>query len=621
MNGLRAGAALALTGLALVFVTPPAHGNIGVEWEPCECGGPTYTLTVNTLGYGTASKSPDRPSYNKGESVIVSFTPNADRVFWLWYCIPPSHLASLSEETAAVVFMTADTTLTAFTRAKTQTLYVDWDPSFGTVELPPGGQGGGGAFTVPVDYDDTITLTATPNSGYYTVWVGYNGTWGGERYGNSVNVKMQGTNRVRATFRPNAGYPPSMNTLTLDTTGGDCDVFCSGAPTSSFQPGPYPYLSATGPYRFSFLFSPRKGYAWKYLTWEYGGQTRYTTSTGVVYYPSGEFTGHLVDKIRLNIEVEGQGVVASPQFSYWWNPQPYYPVALTDPPATSVTPLATGNQVVMTPSACPGWSFDHWEYKNAQGQWISTPGNPLQGGALTVYMNWWTGAGIHVPDGHMVFHVKAVFVERGVDISLYATIEGCFQGYAERLTGGNSYAFTSGEQALEALQQATSQHCAIGNLFILSHAWIYNSISGQIHGGGFYNDPQFDNGVYGTSSGYDLPTARYLSDFQAAINNGSIKFADNPNLRVFLEGCRIGETGSTIAIPSSFVSGLAGIAGRPVVAACGGSSEAQLTPTTVKFLSAPGGTLELNDERYDGWIENGTEEGRYCTVPGFLFEN
>ncbi len=110
-------------------------------------------------------------------------------------------------------------------------------------------------------------------------------------------------------------------------------------------------------------------------------------------------------------------MVASPQFSYWWNPQPYYPVGFTDPPATSVTPLATGNQVVMTPSACPGWSFDHWEYKNAQGQWISTSGNPLQGGALTVHMNWWTGAGIHVPDSHMVFHVKAVFAETGYGVA------------------------------------------------------------------------------------------------------------------------------------------------------------------------------------------------------------
>ena len=54
-------------------------------------------------------------------------------------------------------------------------------------------------------------------------------------------------------------------------------------------------------------------------------------------------------------------------------------------------------------------SFNHWEYKDAAGQWQTTPGNPLNNMALTIYMNWWTGTGIHVPNGKDVFVVKAVF--------------------------------------------------------------------------------------------------------------------------------------------------------------------------------------------------------------------
>ena len=409
-NASCASAVPLILSVALLLAMPLAHGNISVEWTPCECNSPTYTLTAYTSGYGTVSKSPDKAAYDKGEAVIVTFTPNADRVFTYWYGSPPSHLAHLSEETAAVVFMTANTILIPVTEAKTKTLYVNWDTARGTVELPPGGQGGSGSFTAPVNYGETITLTATPNSGYYTVWAGqYTNDVSGERYGNSVNVKMLNTKKLSADFRPNAGYPGTMNTLTLNMSGGEADVFSAGALSASFNSGLYPYTSATGPSRFSFLFLPRKGYAWKYLTWMADGQARYTTSTGITFYPGATFTGQLVEKIRLNIETEGQGVISSPQFQYWWNPQPYYSVALTNPPATSITPNVNANAVTMTPSACPGWSFDHWEYKNAQGEWISTPGTNL-----TIYMNWWAGTGIRVPNGETLFNVKAVFGKHAV---------------------------------------------------------------------------------------------------------------------------------------------------------------------------------------------------------------
>ena len=38
--------------------------------------------------------------------------------------------------------------------------------------------------------------------------------------------------------------------------------------------------------------------------------------------PPGTYTAHLTDMIRLNIEVEGQGVVTSPHFRHAWRAKP-----------------------------------------------------------------------------------------------------------------------------------------------------------------------------------------------------------------------------------------------------------------------------------------------------------
>jgi len=199
-------------------------------------------------------------------------------------------------------------------------------------------------------------------------------------------------------------YPNPMKTLTVNTSGGPAEVFSAAAPILSYQAGSYPYSTAQGPDRFSFSVVAPSAYAFNYLTWVEDNQTWYSTNSYMYYCLDGSYTAHIVNKVRLNIQTIGQGVVTSPNFMYAWNPRPYQSVAK----GTTLTPLVNANQVTMTPEPCPGWGFDHWQYKNAQGQWVSTPGNPFSG-SLTIYMNWWTGGGIRVPDGVSVFDVRAVF--------------------------------------------------------------------------------------------------------------------------------------------------------------------------------------------------------------------
>ena len=595
-----------------------ASANQSISWTPCACGTGSYTLTVNTFNYGTVAKSPDKPTYAKGESVIVSFTPNADRVFSGWLCTPASHMASGSDQTGTVVFMTANTTLTALTLPNNYTLYCNWDSTKGTVALPSGGQGGAGWFTVPVTSGEQVTLTATPNSGYYTFWQGQwaSGDWSGQRYGDSLDVVIGGTHRLAAGFGLTSQYP-SMNNLTVNTDGGSAQVYCAGAATASWTSGPYPYNTAIAPGLFSFRVVPDSGYHVDWLSWTTGGVTTYSTTTILSNCAGNTYTAHVLEKIKLNVETQGQGVVTSPGFTYSWNPEPYvYGTGST------LTQNVNANAVTVTPSPCNYWSFDHWEYKNAAGQWVIQT-NPIPGynQPLTVYMNWWTGSGIHVPDGQKTFSAKAVFVEHGVDISVYSTQEGCFAGYAQRATGANIHSFTTGSEVITALINATSTHCSIGNLYIFSHAWLYNSQFGQEHSGGLFGGGDDRAGFYGQKIADDDPEARDLTDLQNAINAGTIRFADDGTLRIFLEGCRIGVTGSTISLPSSFVTQLGSITGRVVVSACAGSSEYALQTNSVKFRSAPDPYEELIDGIYDGWIEDSTQRGIYCTVPAFVFSN
>ncbi|MBW7864213.1 MAG: hypothetical protein H3C30_07355 [Candidatus Hydrogenedentes bacterium] len=434
MTGIRP--VLVIAGLVLVL---GSLAGCPARWTPCECDDTPYTLSVINFpgSYGAISKSPDKTNYKKGDYVALTFTPNASGRFVMWTCTPPSHLASNSKETSVGVYITDDsafyheTVAAAVSGPKAQTLYVDWDQNRGYVEIPTNGQGGSGTLTASVNYGETITLTAVPSPGYYTVWHGqwYNNFWSGEKYGNTVTVKMLGANRLVASFRHNSEYPESMKYVYIGTSGGSADVFCSGATTASFNSGPYPASAAAGPVAFSFSINPLKGYAYNYLSWVADNQVWYSSSSGFNYMEGRSYTAYLAKTIKLDIQTEGQGVVTSPDFLSEWNSKPYYPIGL----GNTLSPQPNWNQVTMKADPCEGWEFDHWEYNDAQNNVKYKTGDNL-----SVYMNWWPGAGddIRVPEGTTTFKVKAIFtkisglvVEGGVPNKSVADEELSAHGY------------------------------------------------------------------------------------------------------------------------------------------------------------------------------------------------
>jgi len=391
----------------LCILSPCGRANQSIAWSPCGCGEESYTLTL--LGTdGTYEKSPDSATYAKGETVFVQFTPNADKRLTTWTCNPPSHMASGSTADTVTVFITGNTSLRANTTSKYYTLSCSWIPTNGTVALPPGGQGDNDSFTVPnLEYGTVLTLTATPNSGYYAWWQGGGyAPWAGQRYSNSIDVKIEGDVNLAAGFGLLSQYP-AMTTLTVNLEGGSGQTFCAGHQNASFTAGPYPYnsVSAPGP-SFAYRVAPASGYSLTYVSWKVNNTDQYTTSDIGYGVAANTYTAHLVKKIKLNVETEGQGVVTSPDFYYSWNPQPYGGSGAT------LTPSVSANQVQMTADACPGWRFDHWKYKNAAGQWVTAGTTETK----IIYMNWWTATGqLHVPNGQETFSAKAVFYEGGFD--------------------------------------------------------------------------------------------------------------------------------------------------------------------------------------------------------------
>jgi hypothetical protein len=202
-----------------------------------------------------------------------------------------------------------------------------------------------------------------------------------------------------------------------------------------------------------------------------------------------------------------------------------------------------------------------------------------------------------------------VVVYTVVDISACGKTEGCFEGYGQRVTGSNRYLFGTGKEFLDGLVQATSDNGSIGNLYIFSHAWLYQSSTGISHGGGFWGQGSGDPSLAyfnGQTISGDHADARDLDDLEALINNESIRFA--PDCIIFIEGCHVGEIGS-------FVSNLSSLTGRTIISAYGDSTEYELGTNWVKFRSAPENSAESNNPDYDGWKSGSTELGTYITVP------
>jgi hypothetical protein len=222
-----------------------------------------------------------------------------------------------------------------------------------------------------------------------------------------VEIVVGGDKSLDAGFLPIEQYPSVMNSISINGGGDALFISTAGSHDLSWGAGTYPYASSDGPNGFSYAFHVLPGFAFNYVSWQVGSTRYYATDSARDYtVPPGEYTAHAEALIFLNVTWEGQGVVTSPDFYFGYNPLPLYPMPFATPYFTELYPIVNANDVSMSATACPGWSFDHWEYKDAQGAWVTHPWQNL-----TVYMNWWEGTGIRVPEGVTDFEVKAVFEE------------------------------------------------------------------------------------------------------------------------------------------------------------------------------------------------------------------
>jgi uncharacterized repeat protein (TIGR02543 family) len=110
-----------------------------------------YTLTIDVVGNGTVTPSPDQPLYDFGDSVTVAAVPDSGWVFDGWAD------GLTGTENPELLVMVSDTTITAiFTRIQyTLTTKVNFN---GSVIRSPD--------QPTYDYGDTVIVTAVPDTGW-----------------------------------------------------------------------------------------------------------------------------------------------------------------------------------------------------------------------------------------------------------------------------------------------------------------------------------------------------------------------------------------------------------------------------------------------------------------------
>jgi hypothetical protein len=290
------------------------------------------------------------------------------------------------------------------------------------------------------EYGTEVTLTAIPAPGYRLKrWASDTGALmnNGYRYESTITVKATAGYIYTAEFEPTTIPPPPLPTFTgkVTVTGGTADIF-TASDDSSVEPASY-YHDSCGVY-WTFLARCDIDPGYDFVYWRCDPPRNDIPEYYVYNEPqlnmelnafgsAGDtvtFEAHLTKTVNLDIEIQGQGVVTSPDFRAYWNPQLYFTGKYIDgnPPP----PRTDSNRVQMTADPCPGWGFHHWEIKDAGGQWQTvTWYNPLKKiyepdtRPISVFMNWWKPVPDggptdpenlrHVPPGEETHYVRAVF--------------------------------------------------------------------------------------------------------------------------------------------------------------------------------------------------------------------
>ncbi|MBF0103189.1 MAG: InlB B-repeat-containing protein, partial [Desulfobacterales bacterium] len=153
--------------ISSVTITMNANKNVSVNF--IEIPPETYTLnkTASPSDGGTISLSPEKPSYTSGETVILTATPNSGYRFESW-----SGDASGTNSSVTITMNDHKTVTANFVRVELQTYTLTQTAS----------PSDGGTISVSPDKPsytsgETVTLTATPNTGFNFI------NWNGDASG------------------------------------------------------------------------------------------------------------------------------------------------------------------------------------------------------------------------------------------------------------------------------------------------------------------------------------------------------------------------------------------------------------------------------------------------------
>ena len=150
-----------------------------------------YTVTVSAVGAGAVTKSPDKPAYSAGESVMLTATPALGNLFTNW-----SGNASGTINPLTVVVNSNLTIVGNFVAAPPRTLTVTVNGPGGVTKSPD---------KATYLHGESVTLTAVP--GANASFLGWSGALTGVT--NPATLVMDGDKAVTATFAEN------IHTLTL----------------------------------------------------------------------------------------------------------------------------------------------------------------------------------------------------------------------------------------------------------------------------------------------------------------------------------------------------------------------------------------------------------------------
>ena len=348
-----------VTGTTPVTLTAtPASGWIFGSWSGCDSTSgntctvtmnnaknvtatftlPTYPLTVTKVGSGTVTSADGNINcgsvctfnYGSGTSVTLTATPTVGWALTSW-----SGCDSTSGNTCTVTVNNARNVTATFTQVG-YPLTVSKTGS-GTVTSSDGNINCGGACSYTYLGGTSVTLTATPASGYsFTGWSG-----GGCSGTGSCVVNMTQAQSVSASFTPTYQLTLSKTgSGTVTSTDGNinCGSVCS-----------YSYLSGT---KVTLNANPSSG-------WAFTGWSGACTGTGacmVTMTQAQSVSATFVQLFQLTVSATGSGTVTSSDGNLNCGTSCSY----NYPSGTSVT---------LNAAPASGWSFSSWTGCN------STSGN------------------------------------------------------------------------------------------------------------------------------------------------------------------------------------------------------------------------------------------------------